>query len=326
MTNDSGLFKTRAELEAEGFYLVPSNRLRKGEIEFAPLYVGKTIHQFDHRAASVTVNEDALHVSASSNQTSSEEHRNPVFNTSPQFWVDVGEVNARWPKGLEWAIGFRDIARVTDVRTCIASLIPRVACGNTLPILLPVADKDVSKSSAKKADQIGSAEKINLYKSCAPLLLANLSSIALDYIARQKVQSTHLNWYIVEQFPVVPAELYDAKIGKQRIGDFIRQEVLHLTYTAIDMKPFARDMGYEGKPFQWDEDDRLHRRARLDALFFKLYGISPKDVPYILDTFPIMREEDESKFGSFVTKDLILGYMRALEAGDLKSRVVIPHH
>jgi hypothetical protein len=55
------------------------------------------------------------------------------------------------------------------------------------------------------------------------------------------------------------------------------------------MKPFARDMGYEGGPFVWDEEDRRHRIARLDALFFHLYGISRDDAAYILEQFPIVR-------------------------------------
>ena len=61
--------------------------------------------------------------------------------------------------------------------------------------------------------------------------------------------------------------------------------------------------------------------ARLDALFFKLYGISRKDAAYILDTFPIVREEDEKAFGCYLTKDLVLGYMNAVADGDFSSIV-----
>ncbi len=59
------------------------------------------------------------------------------------------------------------------------------------------------------------------------------------------------------------------------------------------------------------------RRARLDALFFQLYGISRDDAAYILDTFPIVREDDEKSFGRYLTKELILAYMNAIAAGDL---------
>jgi hypothetical protein len=105
------------------------------------------------------------------------------------------------------------------------------------------------------------------------------------------------------------------------VADFIKDHVLHLTYTAHDMQPFARDMGYDGAPFVWDEDDRRHRRAKLDALFFNLYGINEHDADYILSTFPIIRKQDEAEHGRFLTRDLILAYMRALKAGDTDVKV-----
>lgn len=89
------------------------------------------------------------------------------------------------------------------------------------------------------------------------------------------------------------------------------------------MEPFARDMSYEGPPFVWDEEDRRHRRARLDALFFHLYGIDRENAAYILDTFPIVKRQDEAEFGRYLTKDLILAYMNAVAAGDFDSLVSV---
>src|SRR3546814_15366199 len=51
------------------------------------------------------------------------------------------------------------------------------------------------------------------------------------------------------------------------------------TYTADDIAPFARDMGLVDRngevlpPFEWDEERRLKLRAKLDALYFILYGV-----------------------------------------------------
>ena len=112
-------------------------------------------------------------------------------------------------------------------------------------------------------------------------------------------------------------------IGNQTIADFIREQVLRLTYTAVDMRPFAADMGYGGEPFIWDEDDRRHRLARLDALFFHLYGLDRNDADYILAQFPIVREQDEKQFGRYLTRDLILAYMNAVAAGDLETAVEV---
>ena len=75
--------------------------------------------------------------------------------------------------------------------------------------------------------------------------------------------------------------------------------MLRLTYTAHDMAPFARDLGYDGPPFRWDEEERRHLRARLDALYFHLYGLSREDADYVLGTFPIVRRQDEKEFVSY---------------------------
>ncbi|MFP3942233.1 MAG: hypothetical protein ACLF0P_18210, partial [Thermoanaerobaculia bacterium] len=73
----------------------------------------------------------------------------------------------------------------------------------------------------------------------------------------------------------------------------------------------------------WDEDDRRHRMARLDALFFRLYGIARDDAAYILDQFPIVQREDEQTHGRYLTRDLILAYLNAVGVGDLETRITL---
>jgi hypothetical protein len=53
-------------------------------------------------------------------------------------------------------------------------------------------------------------------------------------------------------------------------------------------------------------------RAELDAAFFHLYGIARDDVEYILDTFPIVKKEDEKAHGAYRTQRLILECYDAL--------------
>ena len=89
------------------------------------------------------------------------------------------------------------------------------------------------------------------------------------------------------------------------------------------MAPFARDLGYEGPLFIWNDEERRHLRARLDALYFHLYGLSKDDAAYILDTFPIVRRHDESAFGHFRTKEMTLAYYNALAAGDTDVKVAV---
>src|ERR1035437_1259826 len=135
----------------------------------------------------------------------------------------------------------------TNVRTMIAAFLPPVGFGNTLPLLLP----QVPNHEARP------------YRDFAPLLLANLNALIFEYVARQKVQGQHLNFYIVEQLPFVPPEAFSRRFGTRTAEAIIREDVLRLTYTAQDMTGFAADQGHAGPPFPWDPEDRLRRRARL---------------------------------------------------------------
>ena len=297
MTSDSHLFRTAKKLESAGFYPVEGNRWKRGEELYLPLYQGLMIHQFDHRASSVRVNPESTHNPYLSEEVAEEQHADPAFQPQPLYWVPAEAVEESVSKGHQYLLAFRDIARPTDVRTVIASIVPRAGYGNTAPLL--VGD-DVLAST---------------------LLVANLNAMCADFIARQKVQGTHLNWFIVEQLPVIAPEDYDQRFGGTTARELVRDHVLKLTYTAHDMAPFARDLGYNGPPFPWDEEERRHLRARLDALYFHLYGLSREDADYILSTFPIVRREDQAAFGTYRTRDLVLAYMSALSAGDTKTVV-----
>ncbi len=303
MTNDSGLFRTREQLQDEGFYPVQGSRWKRGNETYLPLYEGKMVQAFDHRAASVVVNPENLNRPAQPKDATLQEHADPHWLPDPQFWVS--EDSLEWPEGLEWALAFKDVTAPTNVRTMIASLAPRSCFGNTLPLLMP------------------DAAGVATYKADAWLWAACLNSTALDFAARQKVQGQHLNWFIVEQLPVIAPADYDRQFGDTTARELVRDHVLRLTYTAHDMAPFARDLGYDGPPFIWDEEERRHLRARLDALYFILYGLSREDAAYVLETFPIVRREDESAFGSFRTRDLVLAYMNALAAGDTGTVVAV---
>jgi hypothetical protein len=111
------------------------------------------------------------------------------------------------------------------------------------------------------------------------------------------------------------------------VADFIHEQVLHLSYTAHDLPPFARDRGHvnaDGSakpPFVWNDEDRRARLAALDGLFFHLYGLSEDDAAYRLDTFPIVREQDEAALGRFRTKVDLLAQLHAVQNGVLQVSV-----
>jgi hypothetical protein len=312
MTLDSHLFRTRAELaEKEGAWHVGGNRWQSAAGEWVPLYVGRMIHQFDHRAASVTVNDDNLHNAALSGEVTPAMKTDPGFSPEPQFWVNAAE--RKGLGGAEFVIAFRDIARATDARTFISAIAPAYSYGNKAPLIL-------GRGGSLSAEQTA-------------LLGANVNTLVFDFAARSKLQSTSLNWFIVEQLPVIPPAAYARSFGSKSAADIVKAAVLELTYTAHDMAPFARDMGHVDAtgealpPFIWDEERRLHLRARLDALYFILYGVfdpadaahdpvqGRDDIRYIYSTFPIVERQEKAAYGSYRSRDLCLAYINTLIAG-----------
>ena len=239
------------------------------------VYEAKMIHHYDHRWFTYGDKDSVIRTS-------------PAEVVEPRYWVRRGVVDdrlaGRWD--ADWMLGWRDICRSTDERTVIAALLPRAALANTLPLASILEPR------------------------YAPLLVAALSSLALDYVARQKVAGTHLTMIYLRQLPLPSPQTLEVH------STYISARVLELAYTAADMFPVAKQMGDCGAPFCWEESRRRIIRAELDALFFHLYGIRRDDVAYILDTFPIIRRKDEAKYGSYRTKELILAeYDRMAAAG-----------
>ena len=299
MSNDSIRFRTSTVLDRDGYYPIAGSRWKKGDEICVPLYEGKMVQAYNHRAASVVSNVGNIYRPGQTQTSSRTDLVNPGFSTKPRYWIRPD--NRQGFDERQWFLAFKDVTASTNARTMIAAIVPHVACANTLPILLGISD--------------------DFNAHTASLILANLNSFPLDYVARQKIHGTHLAWYAVEQLPVVTLADYDFPIGNTTARELVRDHVLRLTYTAHDIRDFARDIGYDGEPFTWDDQERTHLRARLDALYFMLYGISRDDADYILNTFPTVRSEDERLHGRFLTRDLILAYMNCLEAGDSETIV-----
>ena len=80
MTNDSGLFHARVELEErEGAYPIGDNCFGSRVCEWVPLFEGKMVQAFDHRAASVVVNLENQHRPAQPEPATLDQHWNPKW-------------------------------------------------------------------------------------------------------------------------------------------------------------------------------------------------------------------------------------------------------
>ncbi|WP_346731157.1 Eco57I restriction-modification methylase domain-containing protein [Chloracidobacterium aggregatum] len=228
MSNDSHLFRTRDELQAED-YRLRGNVFAKEEngqtSRYLPLYEAKMVWQYDHRYGTY---EGVSSRSGTQLPTPGDaQHADPQFVVQPWYWVPAEEVAARlgdWQRG--WLLGFRDVTNATNERTAIFSLLPRVGVGNKLPILL--------------------CQESNHVLVCC--LLCNLNTQVFDYVTRQKIAGVNMNFFLVSQLPVLPPAAYTPEDLR-----FIVPRVLELTYTAWDMQPFADDV--------WQEADEALRAA-----------------------------------------------------------------
>lgn len=321
MSNDSHLFRTRGQLEAEGWRL-EGNVFRKedgGRLrECLPLYEAKMVHQFDHRWATYD--------GGRARELTLAEKQDPNCVVLPRYWVDAREVHPRMPTSSHWLMGWRRTSRSTDDRTAICCIGPGSAVGDSYFLMYPNADPT----------------KI-------AMLVASLDSFICDYTVRQALGGANASFFIMEQVAVLPPDAY----GESDLN-FIVPRVVELLYTAWDLQPFAHDCGWDGPPFRWDEERRFLLRAELDAAFFHLYLPStpdgrwkpargeagapvnetadqlaaltkhfptPRDaVDYVLETFPIVKRKDVRRYGGYRTKRVILDVYDAMQAARVAGR------
>ena len=315
MTNDSRHFMSAADLRQQGFAQTTLGRWVRGSEVAVPLYEGKMVQAYDHRAADVVLNLGNLHRAAQPQPISNADKQRADRYPQAQYWVAQSAICTNpWP----WALGFKEITAPTNMRTMIAAVLPAVAFGNKLPLLVPGSGSP------------GQAARL------VCLMAANLNALAFDYVLRQKLQGQTINLFILEQLPVLSLPALDIGLPSKftaavrtaglmnghhahpSIADFVIPQVLALSYTAHDLAPFARDLGYVDEagqvlpPFVWDDEDRRRRLAALDALFFYLYGMGEDDASYVMNTFPIVRQQDETAFGRYRTADDVLALLRCL--------------
>ncbi|MFE9691909.1 Eco57I restriction-modification methylase domain-containing protein [Micromonospora sp. NPDC005806] len=308
MTDDSDLFRTREQLEAEGWQL-HGNVFIRGNERMLPLYEAKMVDFYNHRAADVVKSLTALNRQNQPRYLTPAELQDPSRFALSLSWVAESGLIPTWRSGKavgvpgvdqrlkdlgwgrEWLCGWCDVTASTNERTAIPAFLPRTAVGHTYPLMLP-----------------------RVSPVLAGALVATQSSLVFDFVSRQKISGVHMALMTWKQLPVpTPATL-------EPHTPFITPRVLELVYTAYDMGPLARDLGDTGAPFCWDEGRRARMRAELDAYFFHLYGVSRDDVDYVMETFQTenggLKHNDIARYGTYRTKELVLAeYDRMAAAG-----------
>jgi len=321
MNTDSVYFKTRPELEAAGFVL-RGNRFVKGDEVYLPLYEAKMIWQFDHRFATYDPG------GSRTRDTRPEEHTDPAYQPMPRYWVPATEVEARlvrtdrdgrevWRWGRGWNMGWRDIARSTDERTFIATVYPRVGAGDTFLQMLPdkpgvfviclLASLNTLTFDFAVRQKIGGTHlKYHVTKQLPVLPPSTYTPVHLRFLVPRVLELVYTAWDLAPFALDVWRDLEDPSVVPPEVGRAIRQEIARRfaehhgvgLEEAREHPRFAPPSWFEGEypfpPFGWDEDRRARVRAELDAYYAKLYGLSRKQLRYILDPKDLTERELET--------------------------------
>lgn len=217
--------------------------------------------------------------------------RDPSYSPRSRHYILQRKVEERIPSEwtAPWLIAWRDITNAASARTARFAVLPREGVGHNAGLLF--------------LNTVG--------RTLALEILACLNSIPFDYLARQRVGGLHLTGVLLKQIPVLAD--FTHPFGRM----FYRRRVLELTYTATDLAAFASEFGYDGPPFAWDASRRHVLRCEIDAAQFIAYGATAEQVRFVLETFRVLRDNDESDFGEYRTRRLILEiYERMQQAKD----------
>lgn len=313
MSNDSYLFRTYAQLTAQGATLNGNTFTTVDGETYVPLYEGKMIWHYNHHFGSWPTEGERPN---SINMPSEDELANPDSCIMPWYWVPLAAVKERfvkydkdgnvvWEWQKKWSLCFRAISKPTNERTFVCSPIPNATgVGNSATLLyaergtMPVAS-----------------------------LCAMLSSIVFDYTIRQKVGGKNISTFFVKQFPVLTPDQIPSAMQWQ-----IVKRVAELCYFNHDMDGWASELWEEmseeqraelpqlgaQQPWVYNPERRAILQAELDAIFAHLYGLNTEDLVYILDpedicgkgcineTFRVLKDNEIRQYGEYRTKRLVL--------------------
>lgn len=116
MSNDSHLFRTRQQLEGDG-WILEGNVFRRGGAEMHPLYEAKMMHHFDHRFGDYADYPEGALTSHLPN-IPSVRLNNPSYSVLPRYWVDAHAALRRLasvPDSLHEAVDEQDEETVSQL-------------------------------------------------------------------------------------------------------------------------------------------------------------------------------------------------------------------
>ncbi len=191
----------------------------------------------------------------------------------PRYWIDES-VGRTWILGKhsqddgqlldyqEYRFAHRRLARSTDKRTFIATILPRrVFASDSLYV-------------SREPSDVGSLL----------ILSALANSYICDWLLRKKVDTT-INKNFVFQLPMPRLTNGD------RFFDSIVHRAAQLICTAPEYDDLAAEVGLGShQNGMTDPAGRAKLRAELDGIIAHIYGLTAAEFAYVLTTFPLVAE------------------------------------
>lgn len=249
-----------------------------------PIYEGRMIDRYDYRAKQYLTGRGA------SSKWGTNKFSSPAKTIKSQWNIAIPKIpdklGDRWK---HYRVVYGNIADPSMQRSVVATLVPpNTICGDTVPTILAP----------------GNSEWVYI------VWLAALNSFTFDFIARKQLASKHLTMTLLDSLPLPRLNATDdaflplgkAVIGLQCTGPEM-DGYRALLRTQLD--PSKRCIA-DASPLTTDEA-RAEAEAALDALVAKaLFKISRQEYEFILNSFSVIRQNEEKDFGAYKSKERCL--------------------
>ncbi|RKR90549.1 N-6 DNA methylase [Micromonospora pisi] len=250
-----------------------------------PLYEGRMVAQYDHRAKAYVSGRGRSAV------WDELEFGSAKKAIAPQWVVPTRNIPNKVKDRINrFRLGFCDVTSPRNERSLVATLIPpQVICGHSVPTITFEEEFEWSYL----------------------LWLGAANSLCLDFLARKKV-SLHIQLGVLDSLP------FPRLHPGNPIVDRLAPLTLRLTCTGPEMTPFWNRMAQ----FNWvppvpegqispealiDDNARAEAQAAIDAILAKhVFKVSRTQLAHILTTFPTLERKENRKFGTYRTRDLVL--------------------
>lgn len=247
----------------------------KGKTNAAPLFEGKTIHQFNSRYSLFnyyikpeTAHEDLFNKEAKR------------IKTDLKLTIKTEAVKKLFEKKSykldyqSYRLVYRSIGRSTDERTLIATIIPpETFAVNSVNYLINYSYSEIGKTDFKQ---------LFLEQQTVVFVMALMNSLVLNYFIRNKI-SANLNMFYLYELPIPNADSQTKQLIIEKA--FI---LLYHKSNSVLYEDFRNELKIDREKLDSYKEESTHNklRAELEILIAKeLYNLSKEDWLYLTSTF-----------------------------------------